>query len=215
MTRSSGTWCVGDAAGHTQGVKTVGKFVLFVAALVGLYALPTISADSCPEFEDGWTCTERVESDASASGELAEVDRGAAGEGVGEADVDAELDNDVDDEKEVGRGDLYDISRGEIVIGEDEWPHDLLTSTKWSYDLIEPSVDENLFVITFASEAASTSAPRVMRSPPSRIQVLDADREDVVLDVEFPDEVRNVEWTDDDELVVVSDDGALTVFAQR
>ena len=177
--------------------------MLLLVAVVALYALPANTAEECAVRDDGWTCVERFEAGVAVTGDFAEIDRDSRGESA-----DAEEDTS-------GSGRPYEISRGELLVGEDEWPHDLMTSTKWSFDLIEASAEENLVVVTYTSSQPSPAAPRVLSFPTSRIQVLDVDREEVVLDVEFPDEISNGEWTDADELVVVSDDGALTVFAQR
>lgn len=174
-----------------------------VVALAGLYALPSVSATVCPEGEQ-WTCTERVESDAEATGDLANVDRG-----LDERD-DADA-VELEGELEV-TGELYDISRGELIIGEDEWPHDLLTSTKWSYDLIEPTDNGSMFVVTYDADPGSTSAPRVMRPQPARLQILDPDREEIVFDAELPEVIENVEWISDDKLAVVTNDGAISVI---
>lgn len=193
------TWSVKDVG------KSVGKFVILLAAVVGLYALPNISADACPVDDDAaWNCAERVEADVAATGDLADVDRSGNRERTAAEGAEEGTDD--------GEDGLYDISRGELIIGADEWPHDLLTSTKWSFDLIEPTEDGRMLVVTYRTDEVSEAAPRVMRAQPARIQILDAFSEKVDLDIEFPEEIARVEWITDDRVALSTSTGAITVF---
>lgn len=183
-------------------MKQVGTVILVLALAAGLYALPNPGAEVCPEGED-WTCIDRFEFDeALQDDELAAI-RGDLGDSSSD-----ETGNDEDS--------VFAIATGELTVtsGSDEWIHDLLTDTQWSYDEVRASADSKFVAITFGSTEYSTAAPRVMQPQPARLQILDVDRGQVVFDKEYPADIDAVEWTSDNRLVISSNNGALTVLAR-
>ncbi len=169
----------------------------------GLYALPNPGADACPEGE-AWTCVQRFEvGEDPEDGELVLLR-----DGFTDQEESQEESGEVDDES------MFSIASGELTLtsGSEEWVHDLLTDTQWSYDEIRESADGEFVVVTFGSSEYSTAAPRVMQPQPARIQILDVGRTKVVFDEEYPAEIDGVEWTADNRLVLSSGEGTLTVF---
>ena len=194
--------------GHTWSVKQAGIVLVLIAAVVGLYALPQASAEPCPQSAQ-WSCLVQV-----AAGEDVPEDFDDAAAAVNAEDDDADSnDAEADFESNVTSDGELQV-RLDGVASDDQWEYDLLTSTRWSHDLIEFADDGRSIAVIFESEEASANAPRVMRLQPSRLQILNPVDEDVVFDVELPTEFRRAEWTDENRLVLIDADGALTVFGR-
>lgn len=198
-------------------MKIAGQIVVLVVAVVALYALPAPSPDSCPEGEV-WSCAghfpdlsfeEGVFDDDSLLSELIVANtEGGSDESTEEVDGDVEDDDGLADGVEL-------TSDGVLLVDTDsaEFEYDLLNGTKWSHELFATADDGRVLAVTFESDEVSPAAPRIMQTPPTRLQIIDFSDEDAVFDEELPEEVVWIDWLEDDRLVIAGRDGSVTVFA--
>lgn len=187
-------------------MKQAGLVLILLVAVAGLYALPQPSVEACPQSAQ-WSCIAQI-----ADGEAIPDDFEDVAVAIESEDSDSD-DSDLDVEFDVTSDGELQV-RLDGVDEDDQWEYDLLTSTRWTHDLIEFANDGRSIAVVFESEEASTSAPRVMSQQPSRLQILNPVDEDVVFDVELPVEIRRIEWTGEDRLVLIDIDGSITVFGR-
>ena len=191
-------------------MKIVLQVVALLVAVIALYALPEPSAQDCP-VGDEWSCVQFLADDADSSGldgdaELIELlaskaDDAESGEPAGE---DADASNDIELS-----------SNGVLIVDTDDadYEDELLSGTKWSAQLLAIAADARVVAVTFEADEIHEVAPRILESPPTRLQIIDVGGQEVVFDDELPQETDWMEWLSDNRLVVGGDNGAITVFA--
>ena len=200
-------------------MKIAGQVVVLVVAVVALYALPAPSPESCPEGEV-WSCAghfpdlsfeEGVFDDDALLRDLivSNTEDGGADESAAEAE-----DEDGEDDDGLTEG-VELTSDGVLLVDTDsaEFEYDLLSGTKWSHELFATADDGRVLAVTFESDEVSPAAPRIMQTPPTRLQIIDFSDEGPVFDEELPEEVVWIDWLEDDRLVLFSRDGSVSVFA--